>query len=100
MILDVVTFDSTVSALTGQGTELLIELSKSVGATTYLSGGGATGYLDTAAFSGSGISLRIHDFVHPTYQQLRSDVFVPGLSIIDALFNAPLESIRGWVRGQ
>lgn len=80
----------------GKGTELLINLCKKLNADTYLSGqGGKMGgkkYLEEDRFETAGIKLEYSDFVHPTYPQLWGD-FIPGLSIIDLIFNCGPESI-------
>jgi hypothetical protein len=57
-----------------------------VGARAYLSGDGADGYLQPAAFAEHGIELRYQKFVHPIYPQSTGDTFQAGLSIIDPLF--------------
>jgi WbqC-like protein family len=71
----------------GQATDLLIELTKAVDGTAYLSGGlaGAT-YQEDEKFAQAGIELRYQAFDHPQYEQ-QIDSFVPGLSIVDALLN-------------
>lgn len=66
--------------------DLVLELIKSVGADCYLSGTGAQAYLDVSQF-GQGIELRYNKFTHPVYSQKNSEVFVPGLSCLDILFN-------------
>lgn len=43
-------------------------------------------FLKGSLFSGSNIRLTFHKFHHPVYNQQR-DTFIPGLSIVDALFN-------------
>jgi hypothetical protein len=68
------------------GTALLIAISKAVGATTYLCGGGAAGYQDDDAFEREGVHLRYQRFTHPRYPQTNVSHFHEGLSILDALF--------------
>jgi len=68
----------------GSATELLIELTKAVGGTAYLAGGGAGGYQDDAAFEAAGLTLVPQRFEHPRYPQMVEE-HVPGLSIVDAL---------------
>jgi hypothetical protein len=84
---------SSQMAARGAATDLLIALCKEVGADTYLSGEGGKGYLDEHAFGLAGLHLTYADFVHPTYPQLFGD-FVPGLSIMDLLFNVGPDSRR------
>jgi hypothetical protein len=86
----------------GASTELLINICKAVGADTYLSGFGGKKYMDEAAFEKEHIKLEYYDFKHPTYRQLWGD-FVPGLSIVDLLFNEgenSLEIVKGQSPGR
>lgn len=68
------------------GTERLIDITRQSGGTTYLCGGGATGYQEDELFTRSGIELRYQNFIHPIYQQFDND-FIMGLSILDVLFH-------------
>ena len=52
----------------------------------YLSGEGGRKYQDPAKFAAAGIDLVYTDFTHPIYDQGGAP-FVPGLSLVDALFN-------------
>jgi len=78
----------------GSGTDLLCSLTVSIGADTYLAGGGATGYQKDSLFEEHGIHLKYQDFVPPTHSQIGPKEFVPGLSIIDALLNIGFEGSR------
>lgn len=79
--------------VSGQSTELLINICKAVSADTYLSGFGGKKYMDGKAFEQAGISLRYYGFEHPTYNQLWGE-FIPNLSIIDLLFNVGEKSLE------
>lgn len=57
----------------------------------YLSGAGGRKYQDEEKFGAAGIELEYIDFNHPVYDQGGSS-FVPGLSVLDALFRL------GWER--
>lgn len=83
---------------TSSKTRLLIDLLRAVDATTYLCGGGAAGYQEDTLFKGAGIGLTYNRYEHPVYTQPRTEQFVPGLSIVDALFCAPVENVSAWVR--
>jgi len=65
----------------------LIEIVKLAGGGRYLSGHGAAAYQDERRFVEAGIELHYYTFKPPRYPQLFRD-FVPGLSIVDLLFNA------------
>ena len=67
----------------GAGTELLVNLTKAVGANTYLAGGGAAGYQKDEMFGAEGIDLVYQNFVSEPYGD--PSRFLPGLSVIDYL---------------
>lgn len=52
-----------------------------------MSGDGSSGYQDDAAFIEAGIDLVYQRFEHPVYAQRGLTQFVPGLSVLDAIFN-------------
>lgn len=89
------------SGLEPQGTsnEMLIDLLKKVGATRYLSGVGARGYMKPELFEKAGIEVVWQDFHHPVYAQQFGD-FIPYLSALDALFNCGVEGARRILRPQ
>jgi len=35
--------------------------------------------------------------MHPKYRQLRAEQFVPGLSMLNALFNVSLSQLTRWI---
>jgi hypothetical protein len=75
---------------------LLIALTKAVGGTTYLAGGGAGGYQEDELFAEAGLMLAYQSFEHPSYPQHGApDGFIPGLSVIDALMNLGIAGTRG-----
>lgn len=65
-------------------TDRLIDLCRAVGATQYLAGPGAEGYMDKPRFEASGVELEIQEFHHPVYRQVY-EPFEPNLSAIDLL---------------
>lgn len=67
----------------GQGTELLINLTRAVGAEVYLAGGGASGYQIDEMFGPETVQLRHQDFRPLPYGD--SARWIPGLSVIDYL---------------
>jgi len=67
--------------------ERLLELCRSLGATTYLSGPAASDYLDVSIFAAAGIAVEWMDYSgYPEYTQLFPP-FEHGVSIVDLLFN-------------
>ncbi len=67
--------------------EMIIETCKVFNIASYLSGDGAGDFLDKKMFIENGIDIQFQNFKHPSYSQLNSEKFIPGLSIIDALMN-------------
>lgn len=65
-------------------TDRLIDICRTVAATHYLAGAGATQYMDLARFQASGVQLEMQAFHHPVYPQCY-DPFVPGMAAVDLL---------------
>lgn len=81
--------DFEIGAATGD--DRLIALLQAVGKDAkYLSGKGGSNYQDPAKFAAAGIGLAYSEFVHPSYEQ-GHEAFLPGLSILDALFRIGFE---------
>jgi len=81
--------------LTKSKTDLIIEICKNVGADAYLSGMGGAKYMDESIFKENEINLFYSKYDHPTYRQQFMDLgFIPGLSIVDLIFNEGPESIK------
>jgi len=82
---------------TAEKGDLMLDLCRKVGATTYLSGISGKDYLDKAKFAEHNIQLQFQEFHHPIYKQLH-EPFQPCMSAIDLLFNygpASLDVIKG-----
>jgi hypothetical protein len=68
-------------------TERLVGLCKSAGATHYLSGPSARGYLEEEQFAAEGIGLSYMDYSgYPPYRQLHGE-FQHTVTVLDLLFN-------------
>ena len=75
--------------------DLVYAICKAVGADTYFSGRGASvDYLDREKFAENGVKIVFQDFTHPVYPQCNSKEFVPGISVLDLLFNCGVEESR------
>jgi hypothetical protein len=72
--------------VTGSATDLLIEITRSLGGDTYLAGAGAGGYQEDEKFAAASVRLCYQAFEHPSYPQLTRSPH-NGLSIIDALMH-------------
>ena len=66
--------------------ERLIDLVQAVGGGAYLSGAGGQNYQHPEKFAEAGIDLQVREYKPRPYARAQGD-FVPGLSILDALFN-------------
>jgi len=71
----------------------LIDICRSAGADTYLSGRDGANYMDLEKFRRSGIQVVFQEFVHPSYPQ-QFGCFQPHLSVVDLLFNCGSGSMQ------
>lgn len=67
--------------------ELLIEIIQQLSGTSYLSGGGSSGYQVDSKFEAANLQVFYQKSQNPTYNQYGSPNFIEGLSIIDHLAN-------------
>ncbi|MDX0415057.1 hypothetical protein GHK39_32845 [Sinorhizobium medicae] len=65
----------------------LVQFSKQLGKNHYVSGTGATDYLDTDLFVAQGVSVTWSKYHETEYRQVHNGPFITGLSLIDRLFN-------------
>lgn len=85
--------------LCGMGSELILEICKELGATTYLSGPFGRDYLDERSFHDAGIELLYHAYEHPEYPQAFPG-FERFMSIVDLLFNCGDDAMAIVQRGR
>ena len=78
-------------AVTSKSTQRLVDLVVSCAGDIYLAGGGAAGYQEDALFHERGIYVRYQSFQARPYPQKGVTDFVPGLSVLDCLFNVGWE---------
>lgn len=86
--------------LSGAKTDRLVDMCQKVGATHYLSGPTAQGYIEEEKLEAINVALEYQVYEYPEYSQLYGD-FEPFVSIIDVLFNlgeAAPEYIFNWPR--
>jgi len=91
--------ESSTLGVTSTATARLIELVAAVGGGAYLCGGGSAGYQEDDKFDAAGLALHYQAFAHPTYPQHGGGAFVPGLSILDALFELGPAGTRALLGG-
>lgn len=75
--------------------DLVLALCKAVNADVSFTGRGASmEYIDRDTYLANGVTPKFQDFTHPVYPQCNSREFVPGISILDMLFNCGIEETR------
>jgi hypothetical protein len=70
----------------------LVEICKAAGITEYISGPLCKNYIDSDQMTKSGITLLLHEYHHPVYNQ-RFPPFVSHLSCLDLIMNEGPESL-------
>lgn len=80
-------------SIDARSTELLIAICQKFGADTYRSGPSGKKYLVQDKFTAAGIKFDVFQYWPKPYPQLWGD-FVPGLSVIDMLFNCGSDIVR------
>ena len=79
--------------------DLILEICKKLGATTYISGPFGRDYLEREKFEAAGIKILFHEYEYIPYPQ-RFGSFLPGLSTIDMLLNIGEEAITHIPKGR
>lgn len=77
---------STIDINKSDKNERIIAYCKYLKADTYISGTGGKKYNNPSLFEKAGLKIEYLDYKLPVYNQLYGD-FIPGLSILDVLFN-------------
>jgi|SRR5271166_1560770 len=85
-------FSSRIKA-SGKKDELLLNLCRELGATSYLSGPLGRNYLREEPFREHKIAVQYDDYQHPEYQQVYPG-FEPYMAAVDLLFNAGPASLE------
>ena len=75
-------------------TQRLIDLIQKVDGNIYLSGRGGDNYQDHQMYKESNIKLIYNNMPKFTYEQYKSDEFLGGLSVIDAIFNIGFDELK------
>ena len=79
--------------ISGNSTDRLVNISKKIGAETYVSGVGGKEYMNEKMFETNNIKIEYQNFKCPIYKQVFNSEFIPNLSIIDLLFNIGPKSL-------
>jgi hypothetical protein len=95
--------DSSAHASQGSGSERVLALCNTMGATCYVSGPAAKAYLDEAAFHADGVAVEWKDYGgYPEYPQSHPP-FEHAVTVLDLLFHAGPDApdyIWGWRRSK
>ena len=98
-LLDIKTHAWIQPDVTGTKQDLIINLCKHYNADAFLFGCKGMDYVDVHYFEAHGITPLFQDFTCIEYPQQWGGPFVPGLSIIDALFNVGPEKTLDLIKG-
>ncbi len=79
--------------VTGEKSELILNICRHVNAKTYISGPFGRNYLDLQSFKKLDINVLFDNYAHPQYPQLHGG-FEPHMSVIDLLFNCGADSLQ------
>ena len=82
--------------LSSTSTQRLVELIWLVGGTVYLSGTGGDNYQKQNLYQQNSIELIYNSMPSFTYSQPKSEHFIKGLSIVDAIFNVGIEDLKNF----
>lgn len=75
--------------------DLVYAICEALKADVYFSGRGASvSYLERDKFAANHIDIVFQDFQHPVYSQCGRATFIPGVSVIDMLFNCGIEESK------
>lgn len=84
---------SELGGIDGQKTNRLIQILRAVGATHYISGPSASGYIEQDKFDAAGITLEYMTYNYPEYPQLYPP-FDGNVSILDLLFMVGEDNLK------
>lgn len=85
--IDCICLRSSQMNVEGKSDARLADLVSAVGGGTYISGSGGSNYQSEQTFTVKGIELTYTDFLAEPYSQKNDTSFIPGLGVLDALFN-------------
>ncbi|KQL46521.1 hypothetical protein AN963_16470 [Brevibacillus choshinensis] len=82
--------------VSGEKSDLVLNICKELCATEYISGYGSKSYLDEKKFADSGIEINYLESIPPVYPQVHGE-FIAGLSMIDMLVNSSDDVIQEYL---
>ena len=87
-------YSSADLSIKSSSTEKLVGIIKTLHGHTYLSGLGGDKYQDVELFKSNCIQIEYNSFNHPNYQQVKTKIFITGLSILDFIFNIGIKNTK------
>jgi hypothetical protein len=81
----------------GKKSDLVLDICRKLGATTYISGPFGRDYLEVGEFAMADIGIEYHDYQHPIYSQ-QYQPFEPYLSVLDLIMNCGPDSKEVFTR--
>ena len=84
-------------AVSGDKSQLLINILKKVGSNKYMSGEGAKNFIDLKLFRNNNIEIIFNNFKHPVYEQINGD-FVKDLSLLDIILNCGITETESLIK--
>lgn len=78
------------------GTQMIIEVCRAFGCTTYLSGTGCLDFFRPDVFQETGMRLEFQHFEHPIYSH-PTGKFIPNMSIVDAILCVGPAQVQEWL---
>lgn len=85
--------DSRSLGIAGASSQRLRDIVRALGGTTYITGHGASNYLDHGLFEASGIAVRYMNYLQTPYPQLHGP-FTPFVSALDLIANCGREGVQ------
>lgn len=83
----------------GRKSDLVLDMCRELGASTFIFGALGRDYADIAAFAAANIKVVFQDYAHPVYRQQQQPGFISHLSIVDLMFNCGPDSLEILMRG-
>ncbi len=80
--------------LSSRSSKLLVDLTICLNGSVYLSGNGASDYLDQKVFDRNNLKVKYQSYNPPNYSQYQSKKFINGISILDCLMNIGHEETK------
>lgn len=85
--------DASALGIGGGSSQRVLDITRAVGGTVYITGHGALNYLDHASFDAAGIAVRYMKYLRLPYPQLHG-AFTPYVSALDLVANCGREGAR------